>query len=87
MPTAIASGLAHSSLNSILVTPTHLFAVCRYDEAEELQEEEPEYYRLRYRILPQRVVVASSGWGRGGRDRPARSTDPASGRQPDVPGS
>lgn len=66
--TAIASGLAHSSLNSMLVTPTHLFAVCRYDVAEELREEEPEYYRLRYRVLPQGVVVASSGWGRGWQD-------------------
>ena len=52
----------------MLATPTHLVAVCRYDATEELQGEEPEYDRLRYRVLPPGVVVASSGWGRGWRD-------------------
>jgi hypothetical protein len=29
-----------------------------------LEDEDPEYYRLRYRVTDDTVVVCSSGWGR-----------------------
>jgi hypothetical protein len=29
-----------------------------------LEDDDPEYYRLRYRTGPEAVVVSSSGWGR-----------------------
>lgn len=62
---AITSALRYSSLNSMLLTPTHLFAACCFDPEEERTEEEPEYYRLRYRSTPGSVLVTSSGWGTG----------------------
>lgn len=61
----VADQLTYSSLNSMLVTPNRLYAVCRYDPAAEEREAEPEYYRLRYRVTPGAVVVSSSGWGSG----------------------
>ena len=62
---AIAGSLAFSSLNSMLLTPTRLFAVCCFDPDAEARESEPEYYRMRYRTTAGAVVVCSSGWGSG----------------------
>lgn len=68
----VADTLPHTSLNSILLTPTHLYAVCCYDVAAEAQENEHEYYRLRYRVTSDAAVVSSSGWGQGWADLPNR---------------
>jgi predicted glutamine amidotransferase len=51
-------------LNAMLVTDTELIALNRFRPEAEL-EEGPEYYRLRYRITADSVVIASSGWGSG----------------------
>jgi predicted glutamine amidotransferase len=53
-----------TSLNCLLMTPDELVAMCRYDPAGPLEDEDPEYYRLRYRVTDDAVVVCSSGWGR-----------------------
>jgi predicted glutamine amidotransferase len=53
-----------TSLNAMLVTPEALYAVCRFDPVAE-EKEEPEYFRLRYRISDSAVVIASTGWGSG----------------------
>ncbi|MDQ1530120.1 MAG: hypothetical protein QOE37_225 [Microbacteriaceae bacterium] len=62
---AIADGgYDYTCLNAMLLTDTELVVVNRFrPEAEAV--EGPEYYRLRYRITPDSVVVASSGWGSG----------------------
>jgi predicted glutamine amidotransferase len=61
----IASTLEISSLNAMIATRSHLVAVSRFDPAAEAKEAEPDYYQLRYRITPDAIVVASSGWGEG----------------------
>ena len=57
-----------TSLNCLLLTPDELIAQCRYDPAGPLEDKDPEYYRLRYRVSDDAVVVSSSGWGRGWRE-------------------
>ncbi|MDQ1545095.1 MAG: hypothetical protein QOK08_2733 [Actinomycetota bacterium] len=61
----IASSLKFSSLNAMVATSTQLVAVSRFDAIAEAKEAEPLYYQLRYRVTPNAVVVASSGWGDG----------------------
>ena len=53
-----------TSLNCLLMTPDELIALCRYDPSGPLEDKDPEYYRLRYRVADDAVVVSSSGWGR-----------------------
>jgi predicted glutamine amidotransferase len=53
-----------TSLNCLLMTPDELVALCRYDPDGPLEDEAPDYYRLRYRLTDDAVVVSSSGWGR-----------------------
>ena len=60
----IAATTSFTSLNCILLTPDTLYAFSRYDTAGRWETDDPEYYNLRYRITPDAVVVASSGWGR-----------------------
>jgi predicted glutamine amidotransferase len=60
----ISAGHEYTSLNSMFLTPDALFAVCQFDPAAE-EREEPEYFRLRYRVSGSAVVVASTGWGSG----------------------
>lgn len=72
LPEALASvaddivdgGLEFTCLNAMVVTDTQLIALNRFRPAAEAAEG-PEYYRLRYRITPDSVVVTSSGWGSG----------------------
>jgi predicted glutamine amidotransferase len=59
----IAATAEFTSLNCLLLTREKLYAVCRYDPAGRWEDEDPDYYRLRYRVSPDAVVVASSGWG------------------------
>ena len=59
----IAASLEFTSLNCLLLTPEKLYALCRYDPAGRLGGRRPLYYDLRYRVSPDAVVVASSGWG------------------------
>jgi predicted glutamine amidotransferase len=61
----IARTSAFTSLNCLLMTPDELVAMCRYDPDGPLEDKDPEYYELRYRITDDAVVVSSSGWGRG----------------------
>jgi predicted glutamine amidotransferase len=60
----IAATTPFSSLNCLLLTPDELYAFCRFDPDGELEDEDPEYYTLRYRITGDAVVASSSGWGR-----------------------
>lgn len=60
---AIAAVSPFTSLNCLLVTPTELLALCRYDPRAPVGDGDPEYYRLRYRVGDDAVVVSSSGWG------------------------
>ena len=59
----IAATAEFTSLNCLLLTPGKLYALCRYDPAGRWEDDDPVYYRLRYRVSPDAVVVASSGWG------------------------
>lgn len=61
----IAATMAHTSVNAMLITGTELVAVSWYRPEAEAAEQEPEYYHLRYRVTPDAVIVASSGWGTG----------------------
>ena len=54
-----------TSLNCLLLTPDELVALCHYDPDGPLEDKDPEYYRLRYRVTDDAVVVCSSGWGTG----------------------
>jgi predicted glutamine amidotransferase len=63
----LANSHQFNGLNAIVATPEQLIAVCRYDPVEEAKEKEPEYYRLRYRVTADAVVVSSTGWGAGWR--------------------
>lgn len=61
----IAGSLRYTSVNAMLITDTELVAVTRFRPEAEAAEEEHEYYHMRYRVTPDAVVVASSGWGDG----------------------
>jgi predicted glutamine amidotransferase len=64
---AIANGgFEYTCLNATLVTDTELIAVNRYRPGSERERGEgPDYYRLKYRVTPNAIVVSSSGWGTG----------------------
>ena len=64
----IAATASFTSLNCLLLTPEALYAVSRFDTSGPLEDDDPEYYTLRYRIAPEAVVVSSSGWGRDWRE-------------------
>lgn len=55
----VDSGGVINSLNALLLTPTHLYAVCSYDPAS---DDDPNYYPLLHRRVDDRVVVTSTGW-------------------------
>ncbi len=65
---AIAASATFTSLNCLLLTPEALYAFCRVNPDGPIEDDDPEYYRLRYRVTPDAVVVASSGWGAGWQD-------------------
>ena len=59
----IAGAAEVVSLNCLLLTPDALYASARYDEKVVLARgEELANYELRYRVTPDHVAVASSGW-------------------------
>jgi len=60
----IAATTPFTSLNCLLLTPDRLYAFSRFDADSPPDDDDPEYYNLRYRVTPDAVVVASSGWGR-----------------------
>jgi predicted glutamine amidotransferase len=59
----IAAVAEFTSLNCLLLTQEKLYAFCRFDPAGRWEDDDPDYYRLRYRVSPGAVVVGSSGWG------------------------
>ncbi|UOY02282.1 class II glutamine amidotransferase [Blastococcus sp. PRF04-17] len=61
----IAATTPFTSLNCLLLTPDELYAFCRYDTEGPFEDDDPEYYSLRYRVTDGAVVVSSSGWGTG----------------------
>ena len=65
---AIAATATFTSLNCLLLTPEALYAYCRINPDGPIEDDDPEYYTLRYRVAHDAVVVASSGWGAGWRD-------------------
>jgi predicted glutamine amidotransferase len=59
----IADAAEVVSLNCLLLTHDALYASARYDETVILARgEELDNYELRYRVTPDHVAVASSGW-------------------------
>lgn len=60
----VDGGYDFTCLNAMLLTDDRLIALNRFRPEAEAAEG-PEYYRLRYRVTPDAVVVASSGWGSG----------------------
>jgi predicted glutamine amidotransferase len=65
---AIAATATFTSLNCLLLTPEALYALCRINPHGPIEDDDPEYYTLRYRVTDDTVVVASSGWGDGWHD-------------------
>jgi len=63
--TAIAHRATFSSVNAIIATADALHVINLFNPAAEAKEAAPHYYRMGYRITPNAVVVASSGWGGG----------------------
>jgi predicted glutamine amidotransferase len=61
----IAATAEFTSLNCLLLTPDTLYALCRVNPHGPVEDDDPEYYTLRYRTTPDAVVVSSSGWGSG----------------------
>lgn len=60
----VDGGYDYTCLNVMMASDTELVVVNRFQpEAERL--EGPEYYRLNYRVTPDAVVVASTGFGAG----------------------
>lgn len=55
----VGSGARVHSLNSLLLTPDALYAVCSYDAGSHA---DPDYYPLLYRTGADGVVVTSTGW-------------------------
>ncbi|SDT33123.1 Predicted glutamine amidotransferase [Friedmanniella luteola] len=55
----VASGAVVSSLNALLLTPSHLYAVSSHDPAADA---DPDYFTLLHRRSGDRVVVTSTGW-------------------------
>lgn len=55
----VRQGGVINSLNAMLLTPDHLYAVCSYDPAS---DDDPDYYPLLYRRVDDHVVVTSTGW-------------------------
>lgn len=55
----VDTGGVINSLNALLLTPSHLYAVCSYDPAS---DDDPDYYPLLHRRVDDRVVVTSTGW-------------------------
>jgi predicted glutamine amidotransferase len=49
-----------NSLNALLLTPSHLYAVCSYDPAA--STDDPNYFPLLHRQVGDHVVVTSTGW-------------------------
>ena len=64
----IAATAEFTSLNCLLLTPDSLYAFCRVNAHGVMEDDDPEYYTLRYRTAPDAVVVSSSGWGAGWSD-------------------
>jgi len=64
---SIANGrFEYTSLNAMLVTDRELIAVNRFRPGSERERGEgPDYYRLKYRVTPDAIVITSSGWGSG----------------------
>lgn len=52
----------HTALNCLLLTPEALHAACLYNPSSEIIDEIPDYYDLHYRVSPDSVAVASTGW-------------------------
>ncbi len=61
----IAATAGFTSLNCLLLTPESLYAFCRVNPHGVVEDDDPEYYTLRYRTAADAVVVSSSGWGEG----------------------
>ena len=59
---ALRERLTFSSLNATLLTPKALLVVSEYNPEVAAQKDELHAFQLRYRVTPEAVVVASSGW-------------------------
>ncbi|MGC4853247.1 class II glutamine amidotransferase [Micromonospora sp. DT4] len=60
---AVRERARFSGLNCLLLTPDALYAHSDSDPDSEVSRRRgPDFFRLSYRVMPDRVVVASSGW-------------------------
>jgi predicted glutamine amidotransferase len=62
----IVASTKYSSLNAMLLTKDLFIAYAEYDNERIPQGEPVDYYQLFYRLTPDGVVVASSGWPQDG---------------------
>ena len=58
----IADTMSYTSLNSLMLTPDELYAVCFYSAASVSAHLPQDYYKMHYGETRDAVVVASSGW-------------------------
>lgn len=58
----VECGAQVHSLNALVLTPTHLYAVCSYDPASYADQD---YYPLMHRRVDDTLVVTSTGWTEG----------------------
>lgn len=81
----IAEAAEVVSLNCLLLTHDALYASARYDERVILARgEEVDNYELRYRITPDHVAVASSGWSQPAPWAPLRNGEVLEVRRRDL---
>lgn len=62
----IGSRTKYTSLNSILVSATHVLAVCEYDPEDTNENTVAGFFELHYRQGRDDLVIASSGWQQAG---------------------
>jgi predicted glutamine amidotransferase len=58
----IRENCVFSSLNAMILTPTHYLVICEHDNSKIPGDFAPDYYELSFRQDAQGVLVASSGW-------------------------
>ncbi len=62
----IRTHVDYSSINAMLLTPSHLYVINEHDQERAPQSEGPGYYDLFFRNDGKEVLVASSGWTQTG---------------------
>jgi predicted glutamine amidotransferase len=61
---AISADCDFTSINSMLLTPDHMVAVCEFNEGDSTEWTVDSHYELRYSAEGSVIKVASTGWGK-----------------------